>query len=141
MRRVTSCGVIVFRRRPELSFLLMRHANRWDLPKGHVEPGETEHECALREFAEETGLSSSDIRVQPGFQFETSYPVYDQRSNDTLQKRLVLFLAWLERARPITTSEHLGYEWVRWQPPHRIQRETIDDALDSVARYFVEHPY
>ena len=29
----------------------------WSLPKGHVEPGETEPETAVREVAEETGIS------------------------------------------------------------------------------------
>lgn len=29
---------------------------RWDLPKGHVECGETPAECAVREVAEETGI-------------------------------------------------------------------------------------
>ena len=28
----------------------------WSFPKGKVEPGETDQECALREVAEETGL-------------------------------------------------------------------------------------
>ena len=28
----------------------------WSLPKGHVEPGETEPETAVREVAEETGI-------------------------------------------------------------------------------------
>lgn len=30
---------------------------RWSLPKGHVEPGETTEEAAVREVAEETGIS------------------------------------------------------------------------------------
>ncbi len=28
----------------------------WSLPKGHLEPGETEQEAAVREVAEETGI-------------------------------------------------------------------------------------
>jgi len=30
---------------------------RWSLPKGHVEPGETTEQAAVREVAEETGIS------------------------------------------------------------------------------------
>ena len=57
MHTITSCGIIVFRRQPELSFLLLKHHNRWDLPKGHVEPGESEQEWrqTLR-FVADTGF-------------------------------------------------------------------------------------
>lgn len=33
----------------------------WSLPKGHVEPGETPDEAALREVAEETGIQGKVI--------------------------------------------------------------------------------
>jgi 8-oxo-dGTP pyrophosphatase MutT (NUDIX family) len=33
----------------------------WSLPKGHVEPGETETQTAVREVAEETGISGRVI--------------------------------------------------------------------------------
>ncbi len=35
----------------------MKAAGRWNIPKGHVEPGETEEAAAIREFNEETSLS------------------------------------------------------------------------------------
>lgn len=41
--------------------LMIRCRNRWDLPKGHVEPGETPAEAALREVEEETGIA---VRLQ-----------------------------------------------------------------------------
>lgn len=37
--------------------LLIRRNNRWDLPKGKVEPGESVRTAALREVVEETGVS------------------------------------------------------------------------------------
>jgi len=43
-RKVISCGILLFRNplntTPE--FLLMKHQNRFDLPKGHKEIGETD---------------------------------------------------------------------------------------------------
>lgn len=35
----------------------------WLLPKGHVEPGETNEEAAIREVAEETGITASILAL------------------------------------------------------------------------------
>ena len=40
---------------PAGRWLLMRRNGRWDLPKGHIEPGEDAATAAVREIAEETG--------------------------------------------------------------------------------------
>lgn len=46
LREVKSCGSFVMK--PDRSFLLMKHHDRYDLPKGHMESGENEHQTALR---------------------------------------------------------------------------------------------
>ena len=75
MERIKSCGVLLFRSEPKRSFLLMRHADRWDLPKGHVDQGETETQCALRELWEETGIEANAIRIDPQFRYTLEYQV------------------------------------------------------------------
>ena len=139
MRQVKSCGFLVFRREPELAFLLMRHPDRFDLPKGHLRKGESEVECAWRELAEETGLSSADVRMQDGFRFVTTYyPRYKRFGGEVVEKQLVVFLAWLQQPREIVVSEHGGHEWLRWQPPHRIQPQTIDEVLEAAQHFFAQ---
>ena len=44
-------GVVV---NPRGEWLMIRRNGRWDLPKGHVEPGESFDRCAEREIEEET---------------------------------------------------------------------------------------
>lgn len=43
--------------------LAMRRNGRWDLPKGHLEEGESIEQCAAREVAEECGLKLERISV------------------------------------------------------------------------------
>jgi 8-oxo-dGTP pyrophosphatase MutT (NUDIX family) len=134
MPEAKSCGVLVVRGDPIREFLLMRHKDRWDLPKGHVDPGETEMQCALRELREETGIGATDVQLVDGFRFESHYPVR-AKSGQVYDKTLVLLLGRLVRDVPIAVTEHQGYEWFAWNPPHRIQAWTIDPLLDAAAQF------
>ena len=135
MAHVKSCGFLIVRGNPTREFLLMRHADRWDLPKGHVDPGETEIQCALRELQEETGITAADIEPIEGFRFTTQYRVRSKRDGKLYDKTLVVFLARQIRDVPIQVTEHGGYQWFAWYPPHQIQAWTIDPLLAEVERF------
>ena len=45
--------------------LMIELRNRWDLPKGHIEEGESESEAALREVEEETGVKAQIVGDKP----------------------------------------------------------------------------
>ena len=58
-RRRRSAGIIPFRCRgagPQLLLLYNHFFEEWQFPRGGVEPGESDLDCARREFAIETGL-------------------------------------------------------------------------------------
>jgi 8-oxo-dGTP pyrophosphatase MutT (NUDIX family) len=136
MRQLKSCGVLVVRGDPVESYLLMVHPTRYDLPKGHIDAGESEQECALRELEEETGIGAHDIALDPDFRFTTNYRVWPRKfGNAECNKTLVVFLGRLLREVPIEPSEHNGYEWRCWNPPHRVQAETIDPLLEHAERF------
>jgi 8-oxo-dGTP pyrophosphatase MutT (NUDIX family) len=53
---VLSAGVVAFRPGKKVLLVHRPKYDDWSFPKGKLEPGETDEECALREVEEETGL-------------------------------------------------------------------------------------
>ena len=133
MDGIKSCGVIIYRSEPAKSILLMRHTDRWDFPKGHVDPGETELQCALRELEEETGILPEQIELNPSFRFSLAYTIHVKKYNfEPREKKLILFLGQLIEEAEIKLTEHVGYEWFDWKPPHQIQTKSIDPAFHAL---------
>lgn len=62
--REPTAGGIVFRRNKKdaIEILLIQDAkDRWTIPKGHIEEGETAQQTAVREIAEEAGLDKTEV--------------------------------------------------------------------------------
>jgi bis(5'-nucleosidyl)-tetraphosphatase len=159
--QIVSAGFLIFRRTPvtrlyeienpaethlpgvdqeasRLQFLLMKHANRWDLPKGHIDDGETIEQAAIRELHEETGIEYDAIWHDPVFRYVQFYDVTTKK-NGIKRKQLVLYLGWLKKDRTIYATEHLGHQWFDWLPPHKIQEQTIDPLMQQVAEHFAKN--
>ncbi|MFK7766927.1 MAG: bis(5'-nucleosyl)-tetraphosphatase [Mariniblastus sp.] len=139
MAKIKSCGFLIFKDDPKRSFLLMRHPNRWDLPKGHVDGDESNRECALRELEEETGITEADIEIDPDFKFKLKYKVnYKRHGGVPKKKKLIIYLAKLIRPVDIKLTEHDASAWFDWQPPHQIQTKTIDPLLAQLAEHWAK---
>ena len=112
-----SCGAIVFRqdRKTGRMFVLMirhKHGGHRSFPKGHVEPGETEHETAIREVEEETAVR---IRITSDFSEKVHYSPMPG-----VQKEVVYFLAITDqRATRARDGEIADVEWVALENAER----------------------
>jgi ADP-ribose pyrophosphatase YjhB (NUDIX family) len=58
--REPTAGAVIYRvEDSELEILMIQDAyERWTIPKGHIEPGETAQETAVREVGEEAGVKN-----------------------------------------------------------------------------------
>ena len=127
---------LILKESQQIQFLLLRHSNRWDLPKGHCEKGEDFLETAFRELEEETGIKRPQVQHDCDFLFEISYPVtYPNPNSQTFQKRVHYFLGYLSSKPELTLTEHQSAAWHDWEPTKKIQTQTIDPLITAVANH------
>ena len=107
---IRSAGIVLFRiQNDETEYLLIQHPDgHWDVPKGKIESGESTHEAAIRELAEETGLKADFIE---GFQSETFYQFID-KDGVSIDKSVFFFLGKAQPGTVILSHEHLDFIWL-----------------------------
>ncbi len=90
-----SCGAVVYCQiNKKIKYLLACECSGyWVFPKGHMEAGETEHDTALREVKEETGL---DVTFVEGFRVTDEHSLAREGRPNTI-KQTVYFLAKHEK--------------------------------------------
>lgn len=120
--REPTSGGIVFRLTPDkkdIEILLIQDSkNRWTIPKGHIEPGETARQTAVREIGEESGLH----HVKPLCWLGKIHFKYRR------QDKLVLMTTQIYLVRALDQTERPQKE--KWMNGIRWFRFT--DALDAI---------
>ena len=132
----SSCGAIVFRKeRNDTYYLLIRNrrSTHWGFPKGHVEPGESNEETAMREVLEETGI---DIVILPGFSKRSEYTIHGK-----IEKSVVIFLAKTEQTDYSMQEEEIEEcGWFGYESAMKTLNYENDKRILSQARqYMLDH--
>jgi len=85
---------------------------RWQLPKGHIEAGETPAQAAVREVREETGVTGRVVAALPGIEYW-----FVEKGQRRVHKRVDYFLlAYVSGdAADFDVQEVSGAEWFSWE--------------------------
>jgi 8-oxo-dGTP pyrophosphatase MutT (NUDIX family) len=107
-------GLVV---RGEEVLLISPREGRWQLPKGHVEPGEAPAQAALREVREETGVNGRILAPLPTIDY--TYPV---GRGVQVRKRVDYYLMSYESGseRDSDPREVLQARWWSWDEALRL---------------------
>jgi 8-oxo-dGTP pyrophosphatase MutT (NUDIX family) len=106
--------------------LILRH-ERWDLPKGKREPGETMAETALREVEEECGLGGLTLFNLLGH----TYHIYKDKDTLFLKKTHWFSMAYGGHA-PLVLQEEEGITQAQWVTPARLP-DYYSNMFSSIA--------
>ena len=120
--REPTAGGIVFRMTPDqrdIEILLIQDSkDRWTIPKGHIEPGETAKQAAVREIGEESGIKNVDVLAWLG-KIHFKYRRLE---------KLVLMTTQVYLVQSLDNSEHPTKE--KWM--NGIRWFSFADALDAI---------
>lgn len=105
----------------------------WTLPKGHLEPGESAEDAALRELHEETGVRG----YIAGYIREVRYPITG-RSGRPTTKVVHHFLIRVDSASPPPSAQPPEQDIPHWLPlatalatlPHDTDRGSVARAAE-----------
>lgn len=112
---------------------LMIHRNgRWDLPKGHIEPGESAEVCAAREIAEETGVGAEVAAPLCA----TWHAYWFPKTERWELKRTHWFLLRASGDGPLVPQTEEGIERAAWCSPREFaaRLETAFPTVQKVGR-------
>jgi 8-oxo-dGTP pyrophosphatase MutT (NUDIX family) len=103
-------GLVV--RGSRILLISTQDGRRWQLPKGHIEPGESPEETAVREVREETGVTGRVVAPLPEVEYW-----YVEKGRRRIHKRVDYFL--LEYvggdAADFDAGEVSGAAWFSWE--------------------------
>jgi len=130
MKEERSAGVVIFLEKPEgIHFLLLNYpTGHWDFVKGKIEEGENNHQTAIREAKEETGIS--DLEFIEGFEEKINYNF--QFEGELIHKEVVFFLAKTKTSKVIVSHEHLDYAWLDYE--NALKKITYQNAKNILSK-------
>ena len=110
--------------------LFIYRNDKWDLPKGKLEKGESIKECALREVEEETGVKGLKIE---NF-LTTTYHIF--KRNGVYKLKEVHWYAMRTSFKgPLKGQKSEGIEKVKWKGPKKIEK-ALENSYTNIRSLF-----
>lgn len=131
---VRAAGGVVYTRAPDGRLLILLISDRYGsrtLPKGHLEPGESDEAAALREIAEETGI----VCAIEALIARVRYPVF--KKGAWRDKEVAYFLARAPFAPPTPALDE-GITTAEWAPADQIVETLTYAQVRDVMRRALE---
>jgi 8-oxo-dGTP pyrophosphatase MutT (NUDIX family) len=124
---VTASGLIV----GERGIVLHRHKilHTWIAPGGHIDPGETPWDAALREATEETGMALSHLDANPGLAHVDVHP--GPHGHTHLDLRYLLQGGEADPVPPPDESQEVA--WFTWDEALAIAEDRMTGILRALA--------
>lgn len=113
-------------------YLMIHRNGKWDLPKGHQEPGEDIRTCAIREVTEETGITPEAV----GDLLCITHHSYFRNGMWNL-KHSWWFGMEADSSATVLPQEEEGITEVRWMDSSEV-KNALDNSYSSIKEVFLK---
>jgi len=110
--------------------LFIYRFNKWDLPKGKLDNGESVSECAIREVEEECGITNLQI-IKP---LETTYHIYQEKGK-TILKTTYWFLMHTDFVGELAPQLEEGIEQVAFKNEAEVKL-ALENTYENIKLLF-----
>lgn len=134
--QIIAAGGLVTNPKGEILWIFRR--GFWDLPKGKLDEGETIQTCAVREVAEETGISNIQLHDMLCF---TNHLYFDTYLNEEVIKRTYWFhmtIPNLQEGIPQLTEDIEKIEWLSLDKARHCLNHTYPTILEVVEKFRIK---
>jgi 8-oxo-dGTP pyrophosphatase MutT (NUDIX family) len=134
---VPAAGGVVIR---DEKLLFIKRNEKWDLPKGKIDSGESAQEAALREVSEECGISGHRIAGK----LPSTFHIYQSPYSDSFGKWILKETHWFEmiysgsgNGTPQTDENITEIRWFGKNELSEIMANTFEN-LKSIISVYIE---
>jgi 8-oxo-dGTP pyrophosphatase MutT (NUDIX family) len=134
--QIIAAGGLVTNPKGEILWIFRR--GFWDLPKGKLDEGETIQTCAVREVAEETGISNIQLHEMLCF---TNHLYFDKYLNEEVIKRTYWFhmtIPNMQEGIPQLTEDIEKIEWLALDKARQCLDHTYPTILEVVEQFRIK---
>ena len=125
-----AAGGVVTNKEGQVLFIYRN--DKWDLPKGKLDKGETIEECAVREVEEETGVKGLKIE---NF-LSTTYHIFKRNGKYRL-KEVHWYAMKTSYNGKLKGQKSEGIEKVKWKGPEKIKK-ALENSYTNIKTLFGE---
>jgi 8-oxo-dGTP pyrophosphatase MutT (NUDIX family) len=134
--QIIAAGGLVTNPKGEILWIFRR--GFWDLPKGKLDEGETIQTCAVREVAEETGISNIQLHEMLCF---TNHLYFDKYLNEEVIKRTYWFymtIPNMQEGIPQLTEDIEKIEWLALDKARQCLDHTYPTILEVLEQFRIK---
>jgi len=132
-KKIIAAGGLVYNEKEELLMIFRR--DKWDLPKGKLDEGETIEACAVREVEEETGVQQIQLGALIGI---TLHEYFDKYSAQDVVKETHWYAMRVKGVPQLIPQTEEDITEIQWASSGQVQQNlqnSYANIVEIVTRY------